>query len=91
MTDREAAQSAGLPPDSAAYTKSKPRVRAWMLQHRAFGNVNISAIGCKCGVERREGIALNIQVLSQVMFQGGWIRLQLFGQAVDRHPWRQLA
>jgi hypothetical protein len=35
MTDREAAQSAGLPPDSAAYTKSKPRVRAWMLQHRA--------------------------------------------------------
>ena len=35
MTDREAAAAAGLNPDSAAYTKSKPRVRAYMLEHRA--------------------------------------------------------
>jgi hypothetical protein len=35
MTDRQAAQTAGLNPDSAAYTKSKPRVRAYMLEHRA--------------------------------------------------------
>jgi hypothetical protein len=35
MTDRQAAESAGLHPDSAAYTKSKPRVRAYMLEHRA--------------------------------------------------------
>jgi hypothetical protein len=35
MTDREAAQAVGLNPDAAAYTKSKPRVRAYMLQHRA--------------------------------------------------------
>jgi hypothetical protein len=34
-TDRQAAEAAGLHPDSAAYTKSKPRVRAFMLQHRA--------------------------------------------------------
>ena len=35
MTDREAAQAVGLNPDAAAYTKSKPRVRAYMLEHRA--------------------------------------------------------
>jgi hypothetical protein len=35
MTDRHAAEAVGLNPDSAAYTKSKPRVRAYMLQHRA--------------------------------------------------------
>jgi hypothetical protein len=35
MTDRAAAQAAGLNPDTAAYTKSKPRVRAYMLEHRA--------------------------------------------------------
>jgi hypothetical protein len=35
MTDREAAEAAGLNPDTAAYTKSKPRVRAHMLEHRA--------------------------------------------------------
>jgi hypothetical protein len=34
MTDREAAQAVGLNPDTAAYTKSKPRVRAYMLQYR---------------------------------------------------------
>jgi hypothetical protein len=35
MTDRQAAESVGLNPDSAAYTKSKPHVRAYMLEHRA--------------------------------------------------------
>ena len=35
MTDRRAAEIAGLNPDTAAYTKSKPRVRAYMLEHRA--------------------------------------------------------
>ena len=35
MTDRRAAEAVGLNPDSAAYTKSKPRVRDYMLQHRA--------------------------------------------------------
>src|SRR6204780_5813061 len=35
MTDRHAAEAVGLNPDSAAYTKSRPRVRAYMLQHRA--------------------------------------------------------
>jgi hypothetical protein len=35
MTEREAAQAVGLNPDTAAYTKSKPRVRAYMLQYRA--------------------------------------------------------
>ena len=35
MTDRDAAEAAGLNPDTAAYTKAKPRVRAYMLEHRA--------------------------------------------------------
>jgi hypothetical protein len=35
MTDRQAAEAVGLNPDTAAYTKSKPRVRAYMIEHRA--------------------------------------------------------
>jgi hypothetical protein len=35
MTDRQAAEAVGLNPESAAYTKSKPHVRAYMLEHRA--------------------------------------------------------
>jgi hypothetical protein len=35
MTDCRAAQAAGLNPATAAYTKAKPRVRDYMLKHRA--------------------------------------------------------
>ena len=35
MTDRRAAEAVGLNPETAAYTKSKPRVRAYMMEHRA--------------------------------------------------------
>ena len=35
MTDREAAEAAGLNPDTASYTKAKPRVRAYMEENRA--------------------------------------------------------
>ena len=35
MTDRQAAQAVGLNPDTAAYTKAKPRVVAFMHEHRA--------------------------------------------------------
>ena len=35
MNDRRAAEAVGLNPDTAAYTKSKPRVRAYMSEHRA--------------------------------------------------------
>jgi hypothetical protein len=35
MTDRRAAEAVGLNPDTAAYTKSKPRVCAYMVEHRA--------------------------------------------------------
>ena len=35
MNDRRAAEAVGLNPDSAAYTKSKPRVRDYMIEHRA--------------------------------------------------------
>ena len=34
MTDRQAAEAVGLNPDTAAYTKAKPRVRAYMIEHR---------------------------------------------------------
>jgi hypothetical protein len=35
MTDRQAAEAVGLNPETAAYIKSKPRVRAYMKEHRA--------------------------------------------------------
>jgi hypothetical protein len=35
MNDRQAAKAVGLNPDTAANTKSKPRVRDYMLKHRA--------------------------------------------------------
>ena len=35
MTDRQAAEAVGLNPETAAYTKAKPRVRAYMMEHRA--------------------------------------------------------
>ncbi len=35
MNDRRAAEAVGMNPDTAAYTKSKPRVRAYMIEHRA--------------------------------------------------------
>src|ERR1700677_4606493 len=35
MTDQRAAEAVGLNPNTAAYLKSKPRVRAYMLEHRA--------------------------------------------------------
>ena len=34
MNDRQAAEAVGLNPDSAAYTKAKPRVRDYMIEHR---------------------------------------------------------
>src|ERR1700726_1900915 len=35
MTDRRAAEAVGLNPETAAYIKAKPRVRAFMIEHRA--------------------------------------------------------
>ena len=35
INDRQAAEAAGLNPDTAAYTKAKPRVRDYMIEHRA--------------------------------------------------------
>jgi hypothetical protein len=35
MSDRRAAEAVGLNPETAAYTKAKPRVRAYMTGHRA--------------------------------------------------------
>ncbi len=38
MNDRRAAKAVGLNPETAAYTKAKPRVRTYMLEHRAAVN-----------------------------------------------------
>ena len=35
MNDRRAAETLGMNPNTAAYTKAKPRVRAYMIEHRA--------------------------------------------------------
>ncbi len=42
MTDRRAAEAAGLNPDTAAYTKAKHRVRAYMIEHRAGVKENLA-------------------------------------------------
>ena len=41
MNDRRAAEAVGLNPDTAAYTKSKPCVRAYMAEHRAAVRENL--------------------------------------------------
>lgn len=38
MNDRQAAEAVGLNPSMAAYTKSRPRVRAYLREHRAAVN-----------------------------------------------------
>jgi hypothetical protein len=60
MTDRRAAEAAGLNPDTAAYTKSKPRVRAYMLEHRAAVNeqlvdqdVDLSRLAAERAMEKQ--------------------------------------
>src|SRR5580692_5556679 len=42
MNDRRAAETVGLNPDTAAYTKAKPRVRAYMSEHRAAVNEKLA-------------------------------------------------
>ena len=54
MTDRHAAEAVGLNPDSAAYTKSKPRVRAYMLEHRAA--VQQQLVQQEADLSRRPGV-----------------------------------
>jgi hypothetical protein len=39
VTDREAAERAGIDPGRAAYVKAKPKVKDYMEQHRA-------SVGC---------------------------------------------
>jgi hypothetical protein len=38
MNDRRAAEAVGFNPETAAYTKAKPRVRDYMIEHRAAVN-----------------------------------------------------
>jgi hypothetical protein len=63
MTDRQAAEAAGLKPESAAYNKAKPRVCAYMAEHRA-------ALHEKLVAEESEGLRkLNVgrdQVLAHL-------------------------
>jgi hypothetical protein len=53
VTDRQAAEAVGLNPDSAAYTKSKPHVRAYMLEHRAA--VQQQLVQQEANLSRRAG------------------------------------
>ncbi len=63
MTDRRAAEAVGLNPATAGYTKSKPRVRAFMSEHRA-------AVREKLVQEEAEGLrSLNLsrdQILARL-------------------------
>ena len=63
MNDRQAAKAVGLNPDTAAYTKAKPRVRDYMIDHRA-------AVSEKLVDQEAEGLrSLNIgrdQILARL-------------------------
>jgi hypothetical protein len=41
LTDREAAEAVGMDPGRAAYVKAKPRVKAYMEEHRASVRVGL--------------------------------------------------
>src|SRR5271156_5847854 len=60
MTDRQAAEAVGLNPDTAAYTKSKPRVRAYMLEHRALMQQQMAE-------QQAEGVLRQNQCREQVL------------------------
>jgi hypothetical protein len=45
MTDQRAAEAVGLNPNTAAYSKSKPCVRAYMLEHRAAVQQQLVVLG----------------------------------------------
>ena len=46
MTDRQAAEAVGLNPETAAYTKSKPRVRAYITPSSCrFPQIDASLVG----------------------------------------------
>jgi hypothetical protein len=68
MTDRGAAQAVGLNPDTAGHTKSKPRVRAYMIVHRAA--VHRAAVQQQLVEQETEGLRrLNLgreQVLARL-------------------------
>jgi hypothetical protein len=70
MNDRAAAEAVGLNPDTAAYTKAKPRVRAYMSEHRAA--VNEKLVDHEVDLSRRavEGLrSLNLgrdQILARL-------------------------
>ena len=69
MNDRQAAEAAGLNPNTAAYTKAKPQVRAWMAKHRAAVNETIltqEAEGIRAINARREQILARLWQLANL-------------------------
>ena len=65
MTDRRAAEAVGLNPDTAAYTKAKPRVRAYMLEHRAAVQQQLVEQECPPRRQRRLNLGRE-QVLARL-------------------------
>jgi hypothetical protein len=52
MTDGRAAEAVGLNPETAAYTKAKPRVRDYMLEHRAAAKQQLAQQEAVDGLHR---------------------------------------
>jgi hypothetical protein len=63
MTDRQAAEAAGFDPNTAAYIKSKPRVRAYMLEHRASVQAQLAQQEAE---GRRQASTIREQVLARL-------------------------
>ena len=67
MTDKAAAKAVGIDPDRAAYVKAKPRVQAYMEQHRA---------SVRAGLVQHEveALANSTLVESKLSLSGGNLR-----------------
>src|SRR5579864_673223 len=59
------------------------------FQHNAFADVNVGSVFRKSRIQRRERVALNVQISAEVSFDNGGMDLNLVRQAVHRHPDRQ--
>ncbi len=69
MTDQQAAEAVGLNPTTAAYTKSKPRVQAYMLEHGA--TMQQQPVEQENGLSRPPRLAVGPAVEGQRRFHVG--------------------
>ena len=61
-----------------------------LLDDRAFGDVNVTAVVGESRVQRRKGIALRVEVSAEMRFERCRVGVDRVGQARNRHAARQM-